>query len=135
MLQPLEDQALMCIPFTQAVITQHFDDPAALRRAPLTCRDHTLELLFKCSELLEARLDGCEIVAGDGVSAGAMSFRMIGEVQEGADLVEFKPQLSGMADESEALQRGIAIEAAPALRTRRRGQKPLRLIKAYGRDF
>lgn len=125
----------MCVCRTQGVVAQGLNNAAVLNLAPVAGRHHALQLFLKRAQLLQSRLDGGQIVLGDRVGIRAEAIRVIGEVQKRSDLVEFEAKLARVANKTQAPQFALAVKPTSALRSRRRRQQALRLIKADCRNF
>src|SRR5262249_40261290 len=108
-------------------------DHAALGDAPFPAlRDHPLELAAQRGERVDLPLHLGEMRAGDGVGLGAALLRTIAEREQLADRLERKSELARMANEGEALEMRVAIDALVAGRARGLGQKAQLLVVAQG---
>ncbi len=93
------------------------------------------EFALQSLELINACFDSSQMRTRDAIGFGAGPMGIVREIEQRADVIEFKPECARMADERQTAHVGIRIEAPPAPGPLRRGQQALLLVKADGRDF
>ena len=117
------------------VVGKDFDDAAVAHAAVPAAVDHALEFLLERVQPGDALLDFFEPGGRDGVGLCAGACRMVLEVDQGADRVDVEAEFAGMADEGEAADIGLAVEAAVAVGPRRLGQQSDLLVVADRRNL
>ena len=86
------------MPVMQAgsVVAQHLDNPAFGDAAVLAFIDHALHFGTERRQLGDLLVDLCQVAARDYIDIGAGTVRLVGERQQLADRLDFKPQVTRM---------------------------------------
>lgn len=123
------------IDFAEAMIAQDLDDTAPLCLTSGAGADHALQLSLQSAQLLEPSLDRPKVCRGNGIRLPARASRVFRQLEEVADLGQFEPQLTGMANERQPPHVTITIKAPTAPAARRGWQQTLSFVEPDGRDL
>src|SRR5450830_201247 len=98
------------------------------RLRAVALRAQTLQLRLQFLQLTDALSDVADMLVQQGIDLATVVFRRIAELQQAAHFVERHIERTAVANELQALNVAVAIQAVVALRTRRLRQQSLTLV-------
>jgi len=111
-------------------------DDATLGDGPVPAlSDHAIELLAKSLQIHDLAVDGLQMFLGDSIDRLAGLFLVVGETEQGADLLNGKSKIARPPDETQSVEVLDPVSAIVAARPCRRRQQPRLLVKADGFDL
>lgn len=94
---------------------------------------HPLKLCAQCFQTPDLGLDSGELSLSDAVGFDAGAGRIVGQVEQRADIVDFEAELPGVPDEGETSEIGVVVNPIVALVSRRLGKQSDLLVEPDSR--
>lgn len=102
----------------EVMVAEHLDHPAVGDLPVASRRDHALQLAAQCLQPDDFAIDRGQLLGSQPIGLFAGLGGIVREIQQGADRIDRKAELTGMLDERQALE-GLVVVYAPIVRRSR----------------